>query len=183
MCAIAGLIDCGDPAVLQRMLDTMAHRGPDSQGLEWFARFHSGFGHKRLAILDLSPTGHQPMVTPSGRYWITFNGEIYNFQDLREELRGRGCQFQSTGDTEIILHAYEQWGADCVKRFNGMFAFAILDTQSGRLFAARDHIGIKPFYYWHQGDRLVFASEIKGILECPFVDRRPAPELVSTASA
>ena len=126
--------------------------------------------------MDLSPTGHQPMVTPSGRYWITFNGEIYNFQDLREELRGRGCQFQSTGDTEIILHAYEQWGADCVKRFNGMFAFAILDTQSGRLFAARDHIGIKPFYYWHQGDRLVFASEIKGILECPFVDRRPDHE-------
>lgn len=180
MCAIAGLINCGEPALLQRMMDVMAHRGPDSQGREWFARFNSGFGHCRLAILDLSPTGHQPMVTPSGRYWITFNGEIYNFQELQDQLRAKGCQFKSTGDTEVILHAYEQWGVDCLKKFNGMFAFAIFDTHTGQLFAARDQIGIKPFYYHQQGECLVFASEVKGILQCPFVERRPNYEALLT---
>ena len=132
MCAIAGLIHCGDSALLQQMTGAMAHRGPDSRGHEWFARFHSGFGHCRLAILDLSPAGHQPMVTPSGRYWITFNGEIYNFQELRQQLQAKGCEFKSTGDTEVILHAYEQWGVECLKKFNGMFAFAIFDTQTGQ---------------------------------------------------
>src|SRR5262249_37818295 len=173
MCAIAGLIRCGDAALLQRMMEVMGHRGPDSQGKQWFEQFHSGLGHCRLALLDLSPTGHQPMVTPSGRYWITFNGEIYNFHELQEQLRALGCSFQSTGDTEVVLHAFEQWGVDCLNKFNGMFAFAIFDTHTGRLFAARDPIGIKPLYYYQQGERLVFASEIKGILQCPFVERAP----------
>jgi asparagine synthase (glutamine-hydrolysing) len=180
MCAIAGLIRCGDSALLQQMCDMMAHRGPDSQGRQWWPQHGSGFGHRRLAILDLSPTGHQPMSTPDGRYWITFNGEVYNFQDLRRELEAKGIRFKSTGDTEVILRAYEIWGAACLNKFNGMFAFAIFDTLTGKLFAARDQIGIKPFYYWHNGERFVFASEIKGILQCPFVERRPDYEALLT---
>jgi asparagine synthase (glutamine-hydrolysing) len=173
MCAIAGLLNCGDPALLQRMLDVMAHRGPDSQGAQWFAAHGSGFGHRRLAILDLSPAGHQPMAAPDGRHWITFNGEVYNFAEIRRELEARGERFQSTGDTEVILRAYAVWGADCLAKFNGMFAFAIFDTLTGRLFAARDHLGIKPFYYHFSNGRLAFASEIKALLQCPFIERRP----------
>ncbi len=180
MCAIAGLIRCGDPEQLQAMLDVMAHRGPDSQGKQWWPQHGSGFGHCRLAILDLSPTGHQPMATPDARYWISFNGEVYNFQDIRRELQAKGLQFKSTGDTEVILRAYETWGPGCLNKFNGMFALAIFDTQTGRLFAARDQIGIKPFYYWRSGERFVFASEIKGILQCPFVERKPDFEALLT---
>ncbi len=180
MCAIAGLLHCGDAATLQQMLAVQHHRGPDSRGQEWFAAHGSGFGHCRLAILDLTPTGHQPMASPDGRHWITFNGEIYNFQELRRQLEAKGCQFKSTGDTEVILHAYETWGPDCLNKFNGMFAFAIFDTQTGRLFAARDQIGIKPFYYHHSSGKFAFASEIKALLQCPFVPRRPDYEALCT---
>lgn len=180
MCAIAGLIHCGDPVVLRAMGRVQAHRGPDSSGEQWWPAHGSGFAHQRLAILDLSPTGHQPMATPGGRYWIAFNGEVYNFQDVRRDLEHLGLRFQSTGDTEVILRAYETWGADCLKRFNGMFAFAIFDTRSGRLFAARDPIGIKPFYYWHDGERFAFASEIKALLACPFVPRAPDYDALRT---
>lgn len=173
MCAIAGLIHCGDAALLRAMADAQAHRGPDSEGLQWWDAHGSGLGHRRLAILDLTPTGHQPMATPDGRHWITFNGEVYNFQEIRRELERKGLQFKSTGDTEVILRAYEIWGEACLNKFNGMFAFAIFDTRTGRLFAARDQIGIKPFYYWHDGERFAFASEIKALLQCPFIERRP----------
>ncbi len=180
MCAIAGLIHCGDPALLSKMVEVLKHRGPDSQGQKWFAAHGSGFGHCRLSIIDLTPTGHQPMVTPSGRYWITFNGEVYNFHDIRRELEAKGEQFTSTGDTEVVLRAYEVWGVECLKKFNGMFALAIFDTQTGKLFAARDHVGIKPFYYHHAGERFVFASEIKALLQCPFVERTPDYEALCT---
>ena len=180
MCAIAGLIQCGDFTLLQKMCDVQAHRGPDSHGREWFSEHGSGLGHRRLSILDLSPTGHQPMVTPDGRYWITFNGEIYNFQDIRRELQAKGHMFKSTGDTEVLLRAYTVWGADCLKKLNGMFAFAIFDAHTGRLFAARDHIGIKPFYYWQSGERFAFASEIKALLQCPFIERRPDYDALCT---
>jgi asparagine synthase (glutamine-hydrolysing) len=180
MCAIAGLIRCGDPALLDTMRRVQIHRGPDSQGSEWWPHHGSGLAHCRLAILDLSPAGHQPMTVGEHRYWITFNGEVYNFQDIRRELEARGIRFTSTGDTEVILRAYETWGADCLKKFNGMFVFAIFDTRTGKLFAARDHIGIKPFYYWHDGQRLAFASEIKSLLQCPFVPRRPDYEALMT---
>ncbi|HYV30151.1 MAG TPA: asparagine synthase (glutamine-hydrolyzing), partial [Candidatus Binatia bacterium] len=176
----AGLIHCGDPVLLQAMLEVMAHRGPDSQGTQWWPQHASGFGHCRLAILDLSPAGHQPMATPDDRYWISFNGEVYNFQDIRRELEAKGLRFKSTGDTEVILRAYETWGPSCLNKFNGMFALAIFDTRTGTLFAARDPIGIKPFYYWRSGERFVFASEIKGILQCPFVERRPDYEALLT---
>ncbi len=180
MCAIAGLIHCGDPVLLRQMCEVQAHRGPDSRGAEWWAQHGSGFGHCRLAILDLSPAGHQPMATVGGRYWITFNGEIYNFRDLRGELEAKGLPFKSTGDTEVVLRAYEQWGPACLNKFNGMFALAIFDTWTGKLFAARDQIGIKPFYYWQSGDRFVFASEIKALLQCPFIDRKPDYEALLT---
>jgi asparagine synthase (glutamine-hydrolysing) len=180
MCAIAGLLHCGDPDLLKKVVGVMAHRGPDSRGSQWFSRFNSGLGHCRLSILDLSPTGHQPMTTPGERYWITYNGEIYNYEQIRSELKAHGFQFRSSGDTEVILRAYEVWGKECLQKFNGMFAFAIFDTLTGELFAARDQIGIKPFYYFHQGERLVFASEIKGLLECPFVDRRPDYRALTT---
>jgi asparagine synthase (glutamine-hydrolysing) len=171
MCAIAGLLHCGDAELLGQLSQAQAHRGPDSHGVQWWSAHGSGFGHQRLAILDLSPTGHQPMATPDGRYWITFNGEIYNYRDIRGKLEAKGIRFRSTGDTEIILHAYQMWGAECLKEFNGMFAFAIFDTVTGQLFAARDQIGIKLFYYWQDGERLAFASEIKALLKCPFIAR------------
>src|SRR6185436_3885806 len=165
---------------LQQLCEIQAHRGPDSHGSQWWEGHGSGLGHRRLAILDLSPTGHQPMSTPDGRYWMTFNGEIYNFQEIRRKLEAKGLKFRSTGDSEVILRAYEMWGADCLKEFNGMFAFAIFDTVTGRLFAARDQIGIKPLYYWTDGTRLAFASEIKALLRCPFVPRAPDFDALAT---
>ena len=110
MCGIAGLIHCGDPAMLHRMVETMAHRGPDSHGAVWWADQGSGLGHRRLAILDLSPRGHQPMASADQRYAITFNGEVYNFQELREELCASGVAFRSASDTEVVLAAYQAWG-------------------------------------------------------------------------
>jgi asparagine synthase (glutamine-hydrolysing) len=180
MCAIVGLMNCGDPRLLEELSAIQAHRGPDSHGTRWWADRVSGFGHRRLAILDLSPTGHQPMATPDGRFWITFNGEIYNFEDVRRKLEAKGITFRSSGDTEVVLRAYERWGVDCLKEFNGMFAFAIFDSLTGKLFAARDHIGIKPFYYWSNGQQLAFASEIKALLRCPFVPREPDLDALAT---
>jgi len=180
MCAIVGFIHCGNRELLKQSCKIQGHRGPDAHGIQWWESHGAGFGHQRLSILDLSPAGHQPMSTPDGRYWITFNGEIYNFQDIRRKLEAKGLQFRSTGDTEVILHAYEIWGADCLKEFNGMFALAIFDTLTGRLFAARDHIGIKPFYYWNDGARLAFASEIKALLRCPFIPREADQEALAT---
>ena len=124
---------------------------------------HGGLvlGHRRLSIIDLSPYGHQPMCDESSRYWITYNGEVYNYLELREELSSAGYRFKSGSDTEVILAAYRQWGADCLSRFNGMWALAIFDREEKTLFLARDRFGVKPLYFWRQGERLAFASEIK----------------------
>ncbi len=174
MCGISGLIDCGDRETLARMNRIQAHRGPDDHGI-WERKFpdgsYLGLGSQRLAILDLSPAGHMPMCNEDGSVWITYNGEIYNFGELRRELAGRGHRFSSATDSEVVLHLYEQEGVDCVKRLNGMFAFAICDLRAGTpmVFMARDHFGIKPFYYVQQGRRLAFASEIKALLEVPGV--------------
>ncbi|MGA7521116.1 MAG: asparagine synthase (glutamine-hydrolyzing) [Acidobacteriaceae bacterium] len=173
MCGIAGLINCGDRPALQAMADVIAHRGPDSEGLEWFASARSGLAHRRLAILDLSPAGHQPMSTDDGRYWITYNGELYNYRDLRAQLQQHGFRFRSQSDTEVLLKAYRHWGAECLSRFNGMFAFAIYDVQTRTLFAARDRFGVKPFYYVSDGTRFIFASEIKAILATGLVAAEP----------
>ena len=181
MCGISGLMNCGDRETLARMTHVQAHRGPDDSGL-WEKKFpdgsYVGLGSRRLAILDLSPLGHMPMCNEDRTIWITYNGEIYNFAELRRELESKGHSFISHTDTEVILHLYEQEGPDCVKRLNGMFAFAICDLRSPAptLFVARDHFGIKPFYYFHDGRRFAFASEVKALLLVPGIEADLDPE-------
>ncbi|MFZ0321092.1 MAG: asparagine synthase (glutamine-hydrolyzing), partial [Candidatus Sulfotelmatobacter sp.] len=175
MCGIAGLANCGDKDVLARMTQVQAHRGPDDSGF-WERRFpdgsYVGLGSRRLAILDLSTDGHMPMCNRERSVWITYNGEIYNFAELRFELQSKGHTFTSNTDTEVVLHLYEQEGAECVKKLNGMFAFGICDLRSGRpeLFLARDHFGVKPFYYAQHGRKLAFASEVKALLHVPHIE-------------
>lgn len=182
MCGITGVVNINgkvvDPRKLKGMTDTLSHRGPDEEGFyinsfidqagnpKWH---HSkgagnvGLGHRRLSIIDLS-TGQQPMANEDGTVWVVFNGEIYNFQEVRSELLALGHLFKTNSDTEIIIHGYEQWGEECVKRFRGMFAFAIWDETNKTLFAARDRLGIKPFYYYEDHERFIFGSEIKAIV-------------------
>ena len=169
MCGIAGILHLNgkpmDIEVLQPMTDAIAHRGPDGEG-QW-AKGHVGLGHRRLAILDLSEAGRQPMSTSDGRYTITYNGEVYNFQELRRELEKLGHQFRSHTDTEVILCAYTEWREKALDRFNGMFALAIWDKKRRELFLARDRYGIKPLYWARKGSTFAFGSEIKAILAHP----------------
>ncbi len=180
MCGISGVLNCGDRETLARMTHVQAHRGPDDSGL-WDRKFpdgtYIGLGSRRLAILDLSPVGHMPMCNEDRSVWITYNGEIYNFAELRRELESKGHRFASHTDTEVIVHLYEQEGPDCVRRLNGMFSFAICDLRSSAptLFVARDHFGIKPFYYFHDGEQFAFASEIKALLQLPEIDAELDP--------
>lgn len=183
MCGIAGIVRSDqqaiDQAVLARMAALLRHRGPDDSGV--YVAGPAALVFRRLAILDLSPAGHQPMTSAacpgcrsgSGSSWLVFNGEIYNYLPLRAELESLGHNFQSQADSETILHAYRQWGTECVGRLHGMFAFALWDESQQTLFAARDRFGIKPFYYHQDAGRLVFASEIKGLLADPSTPRRP----------
>lgn len=171
MCGIAGLLNAGgrpvDPAVLRRMGDRLAHRGPDDAGI--WVDGEAGLAHRRLSILDLSTAGHQPMPNEDGSLHLVFNGEIYNYRELAEELRNRGHRFRSSTDSEVILHLYEEMGADCVHRLRGMFAFALFDARTRTLFGARDRAGIKPFHY-HLGRKgFAFASEIKALVTVPEV--------------
>ncbi len=181
MCGISGLVDCGDKETLARMTSVQAHRGPDDFGL-WERRCpdgsYVGLGSRRLAIIDLSASGHMPMCNEDRTIWATYNGEIYNFAELRGELQSKGHCFASNTDTEAVIHLYEEEGPECVKRLNGMFAFAICDLRSGTptLFLTRDHFGVKPFYYSHQGHRFAFASEIKALLEVPGIEAELDPE-------
>lgn len=170
MCGIAGRVNfvSGAPvsrAVLERMCALLAHRGPD--GWDVHTDGSVGLGHRRLAIIDLSAAGVQPMRSPDGEVWITFNGEIYNFVALRAELEARGYIFRSHTDTEVILAAYEEYGVECLARLRGMFAFAIWDARKRRLFAARDRLGKKPLQYWIDRDGIAFASEPKAFLADP----------------
>jgi asparagine synthase (glutamine-hydrolysing) len=171
MCGITGIFHVdGRPVsigVLRRMTDVVRHRGPDGEGF-WTDSF-VGFGHRRLSIIDLSPLGHQPMQTEDGSLVLTYNGEIYNFQNLRGELEARGHRFRSQCDTEVVLRAYQEWGPACVRRFNGMFAFAIWDRTAHRLFLARDRYGVKPLYYYYKNGTFLFGSEIKSIIQHPEV--------------
>src|SRR6266550_2471151 len=175
MCGISGLANWGDAEILARMTHVQTHRGPDDSGL-WERRFpdggYIGLGSRRLAILDLSPDGHMPMGNEDGLVWITYNGEIYNFADLRRELEAKGHRFRSHTDTEVVVHLYEEYGLDCLNRLNGIFAFAICDLRgsSPKLFLARDHFGVKPFYYCERDGKLAFASEVKALLEVPGID-------------
>ena len=169
MCGIAGTVSfAGPPEPVEPMLERMIHRGPDDHGI--YADAHACLGFRRLAIVDLSPAGHQPMTSEDRTLWLVFNGEIYNYRALASELRARGHQFHSRTDSEVILHAYEEWGSECPRRFNGMFAFALWDSRQEILFCARDRFGVKPFYYAEpkQGGGAVFASEIKALLGHPW---------------
>ncbi|MBL9122971.1 MAG: asparagine synthase (glutamine-hydrolyzing), partial [Planctomycetaceae bacterium] len=174
MCGIAGAVNWGNAALLARMTDVQRHRGPDDGGI-WETRLPDGtwvgLGSRRLSILDLSAAGHMPMSTPDGRLTIVYNGEVYNYPELRQQLEGQGYQFHSHSDTEAVLYLYQEHGPECVHHLNGMFAFAIWDQDREQLFLARDHLGIKPCYYAQRGRQLAFASEIKGLLELPDLSR------------
>jgi len=163
MCGICGKIDSNGVSYdeIKRMTSVLAHRGPDDQGA--IVNETVGFGHRRLSIIDLGG-GKQPMSVEDGSLWITFNGEIYNFQEIKKELEEK-YRFRTKSDTEVILHLYAEKGDDCVKYLRGMFAFAIYDFENKKLFLARDHLGQKPLYYYHDGSKFLFASEIKALLE------------------
>jgi asparagine synthase (glutamine-hydrolysing) len=169
MCGIAGAIDLAgrplDQELLVRMTRAVAHRGPDGEG--FWREGHVGLGHRRLAIIDLSDAAQQPMRSADGRYVLTYNGEIYNFGELRGQLEGEGVVFRSRSDTEVLLEAIAHWGPDAVRRFNGMFAFACWDRRERRLIVARDRYGIKPLYYAFQNGQFLFGSEQKAILAHP----------------
>jgi len=197
MCGIAGLVSCDQPLdarLIKQMTDIVNYRGPDDEGFACWGEVHNtgylpkektvvfepsrrsegvptlgiAFGHRRLAIVDLSPAGRQPMASHDRRFWIIFNGEIYNYKELREELAAQGHQFTSSSDTEVILASYKQWGEGCLQRFNGMWALAIYDTETFTLFCSRDRFGVKPFYFAVDGDRLGFASEVKQLRAAGF---------------
>ena len=197
-----------DPGQLRAMAEALRHRGPDDEGYllvdgsgsveerrgpdtvlergvglrhvcqESETRYMLGLAHRRLSIIDVSAAGHQPMASPDGRLWLVYNGEVYNYVELRRELEALGYRFHSDSDSEVVLRAYEHWGERCLDRFNGMWAFALADLRRGRLFCARDRLGVKPFYYWFDGTRFAFASEIKALLRLPFVGRTPNERLV-----
>lgn len=178
MCGIAGIFyyaaqppDDPREAPIERMTEAIAHRGPDDVGV--VRRGPVLLGHRRLSILDVSPAGHQPMCDAEGACWIVFNGEIYNFRELRRELESHGRRFVTETDTEVILQAYRQWGLEAIHRFNGMFAFALWDEERRRLWLARDPIGIKPLFVSDREGVLRFGSEIKAILADPAVPREP----------
>jgi asparagine synthase (glutamine-hydrolysing) len=194
MCGICGEVDFHHQKVqvepIKKMCEVLAHRGPDDEGMVFlraqeclevrdFSRrsavegsFQVGLGHRRLSIIDLSEAGHQPMCNEDGTLWIVYNGEIYNFQGVRRILEGKGHRFKSRSDTEVILHAFEEWDVACLEHFRGMFAFAIWDSRQSRLFMARDRLGKKPLVYYHKDGRFVFASEIKAILQAPGIERK-----------
>ena len=173
MCGICGF-NWNDAEQARRMADAMVHRGPDQDGV--YSGAGVSLGHRRLSIIDLSEHGRQPMGNEDGAVWIVFNGEIYNFQELRDDLVKKGHRFRSRCDTEVIVHGYEEYGADVLQRLRGMFAFALWDARQRSLFLARDRIGIKPLYYYHRDGRFIFGSEIKAILACPAVSRELNPQ-------
>lgn len=176
MCGILGTI--GQPPaaeVFDRMLDTLAHRGPDGRGVRLLNDGGVRLGHRRLAIIDLSPDGAQPIGNEDGTVWLTYNGEIYNYRELRVELQRRGHRFASHTDSEVIVHAWEEWGEDCVSRLRGIFAFGLWDEREKTLFLARDPLGVKPLYYAYYAGRFTFASQPKAILADPDFSRAIDP--------
>ena len=172
MCGIVGKYNyrTGEPVspeLIRSMCERIVYRGPDDGGVH--VEGAVGLGHRRLSIIDLSELGHQPMASRDQSIWITYNGEVYNFQDLRKDLEEKGYIFQSNCDTEVILYLYREYGTDCLRYLRGMFAFAIWDREKSQLFLARDRIGKKPLFYYHDGKTFIFASEIKSILADPEV--------------
>jgi asparagine synthase (glutamine-hydrolysing) len=185
MCGITGFWNLDhqpvSQAMLERFTDAIAHRGPDGNGFYIDADTNLGLGHRRLAILDTSDLGKQPMSYGNGRYWITFNGEIYNFLELRDELKQHGYHFFTESDTEVVMAAYNKWGEDCQLRFNGMWAFALWDRQEKQLFLSRDRFGVKPLMYFYDGRRFAFASEMKAFLALDWFPAEFDPKMIATA--
>ncbi|MDP5103763.1 MAG: asparagine synthase (glutamine-hydrolyzing), partial [Erythrobacter sp.] len=181
MCGIAGIFHAEtpkpvDPARVERMCDALAHRGPDGAGV--WTDHGVGLGHRRLSIIDVAGSP-QPMHSADGRAVIVFNGEIYNFRELRSELEQAGFTFRTSGDTEVILAAWQRWGPDCLARLDGMFAFALYDRDKRQLFLARDRFGVKPLFYAPLSDgSIAFASELKGLLAHPLLRRRVNPQAI-----
>ena len=176
MCGIVGKYNLqpGEPVsseLIKAMCDKIIYRGPDDSGV--YVDGEIGLGHRRLSIIDLSELGHQPMASQDKMIWITYNGEIYNFQVLRDDLITKGYTFKSNTDTEVIIYLYQEYGVGCLKYLRGMFAFVIWDQRKSILFLARDRIGKKPLFYYHDGRTFVFASEIKSFHSHP-TSRRPA---------
>ena len=174
MCGIAGKIYFDRERFVtaeevRAMGSAMSHRGPDGEGT--WVEGNVGLTHRRLAIIDLSTAAGQPMCNEDGSLWITFNGEIYNFHELRRELEKQGHVFRTHSDTEVIVHAYEEFGRHCLERLRGMFAFAIWDGRTRTLFLARDRVGKKPLFYFYAADRFLFASEIKALFADDTVPR------------
>ena len=172
MCGICGFIGKKSmpEELLTVMIDEIRYRGPDDRGVymdRMDCGYQIGLAHRRLAILDLSENGHQPMVSESGRTVISFNGEVYNFRELRKELEQKGCRFRTGTDTEVILYAYETWGIEAVNQMNGMFAFAVYDREEQCVWLVRDRMGVKPLYYYTDGEELLFASELKPLMKHP----------------
>src|ERR1019366_8672544 len=186
MCGICGVVGIERTelaqAVTRRMMEALRHRGPDEDGL--LVAPSVALGMRRLSIIDL-PGGHQPVFNETGNVGVVFNGEIYNFRQLRNTLEGHGHSFRTHSDTEVVVHAYEEWGEECLRELRGMFAFALWDARASgtsgdaarhaRVFIARDRLGIKPLYYYRSGNQLVFASEIKALLASGLVPRQLDP--------
>lgn len=168
MCGICGF-NWNDEKLIRKMTFKINHRGPDANGVKTFSDF--SMGNARLSILDLSDRGNQPMSSRGGKLWIVYNGEVYNFPEIKEELLLKGYKFESHTDTEVVLKSYEEFGVKCLEKFNGMFAIAIWDDEKKELFLARDRIGIKPLYYYYKDGKLIFGSEIKSILEAECVKK------------
>jgi asparagine synthase (glutamine-hydrolysing) len=167
MCGIAGIYNFNEKSVsseeIGMLTAAVAHRGPDGQGIWKSDEYRITLGHRRLSILDLSERGKQPMSYTNGRFWITYNGEIYNFLEIKKELENKGYIFQSDSDTEVVLASFQEWGEKMLDRFNGMWAFAIFDSQKEELFLSRDRFGIKPLYYYKSSEKFIFSSEVQAI--------------------
>ncbi len=208
MCGITGFYSFNgniDPGCIIKMTDSLRHRGPDDEGFlagnstsgrvinltgsesktdgtrieEFSGPANLFLGHRRLSIIDLSPAGHQPLCNEDGLIWIVYNGEVYNYLEIREELKSLGHRLKSQTDTEVVLHAYEEWGTNCLKRFNGMWSFAIVDLNKNRIFCSRDRAGVKPFYYIYDGSRFAFASEIKALLQIEGFSAEPNEQIIA----
>ena len=182
MCGITGIYSLTasvDPSVLSAMTDSLAHRGGDASGTYVSRNAGVGLGHARLSIIDLSERGNQPMASDDGKIRVSYNGEIYNYREIREDLRSRGHVFRSDCDTEVLVKSYEQWGIECLDRFVGMFALAIWDDEKKKLYLARDRVGIKPLYYYRENGLFLFASELKAIMEHPDFSKRISPDALA----
>jgi len=166
MCGIVGLW-CArqkiNPEVLLEMRETMKHRGPDDTGIFIDKKSNLGLAQRRLSIIDLSEKGHQPMGSEDGTLWLTYNGEVYNFKEIKKELEKKGYRFRGNSDTEVVLKSFQEWGINCVDKFRGMFSFAVWDQKKEKLYLFRDRFGVKPLFYYFDKNKFLFASELKAI--------------------